>query len=53
MELILIQSKIYTIRNQNFMLDFDLAELYATETMRLKETVRRKNERFEGADYLF
>jgi hypothetical protein len=37
MELILIQSKIYTIRNQKVMPDFDLAELYGTETKHLKK----------------
>jgi hypothetical protein len=36
MELKLIQNKIYTIRNQKVMLDFDLAELYGTETKHLK-----------------
>lgn len=36
-----IQNKIYEIRGQKVMLDFDLAELYGTETKRLKESVRR------------
>jgi len=53
MELKLIQRKIYTIRNQKVMLDFDLAELYGTETKRLKEAVRRNIERFEGEDFMF
>ena len=53
MKLALIQSKIYTIRNQKVMLDFDLAELYGTETKRLKEAVRRNVERFEGDDFMF
>ena len=53
MKLALIQSKIYTIRNQKVMLDFDLAELYGTETKRLKEAVRRNAERFEGDDFMF
>ena len=35
------------------MLDFDLAELYGTETKRLKEAVRRNVERFEGDDFMF
>ena len=35
------------------MLDFDLAELYGTETKRLKESVRRNLERFEGSDFMF
>ena len=37
----LIQSKIYEIRGQKVMLDFDLAEMYGVETKRLKEAVRR------------
>lgn len=53
MKLALIQSKIYTIRNQKVMLDYDLAELYGTETKRLKEAVRRNIERFEGEDFMF
>jgi len=35
------------------MLDVDLAELYGTETKRLKEAVRRNIERFEGDDFMF
>lgn len=42
----IIQNKIYTIRNQKVMLDFDLAELYRVETKRLKEAVRRNASRF-------
>lgn len=40
-QLIVIQSKIYGIRGQKVMLDFDLAEMYGTETKRLKESVKR------------
>jgi len=46
MELQIIQNKIYEIRGQRVMLDFDLADLYETETKRLKEAVRRNIERF-------
>lgn len=53
MELQIIQNKIYEIRGQRVMLDFDLAELYGTETKRLKEAVRRNLERFEGDDFMF
>ena len=49
----LIQSKIYEIRGQKVMLDFDLAEMYGVETKRLKEAVRRNIDRFEGADFMF
>ena len=47
-----IQNKIYTIRNQKVMLDFDLAELYSVETKRLKEAVRRNITRFPS-DFMF
>ena len=53
MELQPIQSKIYEIRGQLVMLDFDLAELYQVETKRLKEAVRRNIERFEGDDFMY
>ncbi|MFZ4725518.1 MAG: ORF6N domain-containing protein [Paludibacter sp.] len=48
----IIQNKIYTIRNQKVMLDFDLAELYTVETKRLKEAVRRNISRFPN-DFMF
>lgn len=53
MELEIIQNKIYEIRGQRVMLDVDLAELYGTETKRLKEAVRRNIERFDGDDFMF
>ena len=52
-QLALIQSKIYEIRGQKVMLDFDLAEMYGTETAQLKRAVRRNIERFEGEDFMF
>ena len=52
MELSLIQSKIYEIRGYRVMLDFELAEMYETETKRLKEAVRRNLERFPS-DFMF
>jgi hypothetical protein len=52
MELQLIQQKIHEIRGQNVMLDFDLAEMYGTETKRLKEAVRRNISRFPP-DFMF
>jgi len=52
MELQIIQNKIYEIRGQRVMLDFDLAELYETETKRLKEAVRRNPDRFPP-DFMF
>ncbi len=52
-QLELIQSKIYEIRGQRVMLDFDLAEMYGIENKRLKEAVRRNIDRFEGDDFMF
>ena len=48
-----IESLIHEIRGHKVMLDFDLAELYQVETKRLKESVRRNIERFEGDDFMF
>jgi len=47
-----IQHRIYEIRGHRVMLDFDLAEMYQTETKRLKEAVRRNIERFP-TDFMF
>lgn len=52
MELQIIQNKIYEIRGQQVMLDFDLAMLYQIETKRLKEQVKRNSERFPE-DFMF
>lgn len=53
MELAIIQSKIYEIRGRSVMLDFDLAELYETETSQLKRAGKRNMKRFEGDDFMF
>ena len=53
MELSIIQSKIYEMRGYKVMLDFDLAEIYGTETAQLKRAVKRNIERFEGKDFMF
>ena len=52
-QLELIQSKIYEIRGQRVMLDFDLAQMYGTETAQLKRAVRRNKKRFDGEDFMF
>lgn len=52
MQLSLIQSKIYEIRGQKVMLDFDLAEMYEVETRVLKQAVRRNLNRFP-IDFMF
>lgn len=51
-DLQLIQSKIYEIRGQRVMLDFDLAELYQVETRILNQAVKRNIERFPP-DFMF
>lgn len=47
-----IQSKIYEIRGQKVMLDFDLAEMYQVETRILNQAVKRNIERFPE-DFMF
>ncbi|MGA2295946.1 MAG: ORF6N domain-containing protein [FCB group bacterium] len=45
-------NRIYLIRGEKVMLDFDLAMLYETETRILKQAVRRNIKRFP-ADFMF
>ncbi|PIX35436.1 MAG: DNA-binding protein [Bacteroidetes bacterium CG_4_10_14_3_um_filter_31_20] len=52
MQLQIIQRKIYEIRGQKVILDFDIAELYGTETKYLKRAVRANIKRFPP-DFLF
>ena len=47
-----ISNKIYFIRGQKVMLDFDLAALYEVETRRLNEQVKRNISRFPS-DFMF
>ncbi len=47
-----IQSKIYEIRNQHVMLDFDLAALYHVTTGNLNKAVKRNIKRFPP-DFMF
>ena len=51
-QLEIIQSKIYEIRGQHVMLDFDLAELYGIETKYLKRSVKNNIRRFPP-DFMF
>ena len=51
-EIAIIQNKILVIRNQQVMIDRDIAELYGVETKRLNEQVKRNIERFP-ADFMF
>ena len=48
----IIQRKIYEIRGQRVMLDFDLASLYQVETRVLNQAVKRNIERFPE-DFMF
>jgi len=52
MQLQLIQNRIYEIRGQKVMLDFDLAELYQVENRALKQAVKRNIGRFP-VDFMF
>ena len=47
-----IQNKIYEIRNQKVMLDFDLADLYEVQTRVLNQAVKRNIKRFPP-DFMF
>ena len=48
----IIESKIFTIRGQQVMLDRDLAELYQVNTKRLNEQVKRNIQKFPF-DFMF
>ncbi|MCC6289914.1 MAG: ORF6N domain-containing protein [Chitinophagaceae bacterium] len=52
MQLQIIQNKIYEIRGQKVMLDFDLAELYNVETKVFNQAVKRNIESFP-AEFMF
>ena len=41
-----IRNRVYVIRGQQVMLDFDLAEIYGYEVKRLNEQVKRNITRF-------
>jgi len=47
-----IENKIYLLRGQKVMLDFDLAELYGVMTKVLNQAVKRNIERFPN-DFMF
>lgn len=48
----LVINKIYLVRGQKVMFDFDLAELYGVETRALNQAVKRNASRFPG-DFMF
>ena len=47
-----LQDKIYTIREQKVMLDFELAEIYGYTTTRFNEQVKNNIEKFDD-DFMF
>ena len=50
--LAMVKSKIYTIRGQKVMLDFDLAQMYEVKTGSLNQSLKRNIERFPE-DFMF
>jgi hypothetical protein len=48
-----ITEKIYTIRGQKVMLDYDLAELYGYTTKAFNQQVKNNMEKFEGEEFMF
>lgn len=48
-----IKDKIYFIRGQKVMLDFELAELYGYTTKNFNRQVKNNIEKFEGEDFMF
>ncbi len=52
MQLTVIHDKIYEIRGQKVMLDFDISELYEVETRILNQAVKRNMDRFPK-DFMF
>ena len=52
MDIQIIQNKIYEIRGQRVMLDFDLAALYQVTTSALNQAVKRNIKRFPD-DFMF
>lgn len=47
-----LKEKIYLIRGQKVMLDFDLAEIYGYETKMFNRQVKRNIEKFDGEDFI-
>jgi hypothetical protein len=52
MDAVIIQQKIFEIRGEKVMLDFDLAFLYGVETKALNQSVKRNIDRFPS-DFMF
>ena len=48
----LIQHRVYELRGQRIMLDFDIADLYAVETRVLNQAVKRNKDIFSRRFYV-
>jgi hypothetical protein len=48
-----IETKIYTLRGVQVMLDRDLAALYGVTTKALNQACKRNKDRFPGVSHLF
>ncbi|MDK9582533.1 ORF6N domain-containing protein [Sneathia vaginalis] len=48
-----LAEKIYIIRGQKVMLDFELADIYGYETKNFNRQVKNNIEKFEGEDFMF
>ncbi len=48
-----LANKIYFIRGQKVMLDFELAEIYGYETKNFNRQVKNNIEKFEGEEFMF
>lgn len=48
-----MHDKIYNIRGQKVMLDFELAEIYGYETKNFNRQVKNNLAKFEGEDFMF
>ena len=49
----MLRDKIYTIRGQKVMLDYDLAKIYGYTTSAFNRQVKNNVDRFEGEDFMF
>ncbi|CEM62874.1 ORF6N domain-containing protein [Treponema phagedenis] len=48
-----IRSKIYIIRGEKVMLDYELAEIYGYETKNFNRQVKNNIDKFDGDDFMF
>lgn len=49
----MLRDKIYEIRGQKVMLDFDLAEIYGYTTTAFNQQIKNNANKFEGNDFMF